>query len=305
MTKRGFFCIHKIGVLILRAMQEDGHLNKRVSYWKLSPVSRNIPTRTTAVLGGCPAEGIYEFRPKLASHLLPLLTSYHITNMPRSRSHSTSSLPGNLMASWSIHSYPASCVQNTIEDSPSEIEYPTTGQPTSPIHAQPTDEMMPPGIQASNASDFMLDPVFLPQHTILPMLGDTSVTQHIQIPSFADLQHSLTIPVMPPPPSMGHLPSAQMPLSGFISDKNPNLYHSMGTPKADITSIFAYGSGAYFGSHHDSQSKAQSHSDSRPLVRYVDRSPWSESCKGMFKYWVSTAAPRRFIILLFPFSSGL
>ena len=54
----------------------------------------------------------------------PLL-SYYTVNMPRSRSHSTSSLPGNIMASWSVHSYSAPRVENEVKDLLSDIPYST------------------------------------------------------------------------------------------------------------------------------------------------------------------------------------
>ena len=106
--------------------------------------------------------------------------------------------------------------RSEVKDFPFEILYPTTVQPTITTHAWPIAEMMSPGIQASNTLDLMPNPVFPPlRYTTPPMLGDTSITQHVQLPFFTDLQSSLTIPVMPPPSFMGHLPRAQLQRSQF------------------------------------------------------------------------------------------
>ena len=128
--------------------------------------------------------------------------------MPRSRSHSTSSLPGNLMDSWSIHSYPAPRVEATVEDSFPNTLYSSGEQKT---HEQPNEEIiLPVGPGSMQLS---------PQYTIPPVLVDTAVTQDNHLPSFADLQRSLMIPTMPPPTYMNHLPPTQLPSSGPVADR--------------------------------------------------------------------------------------
>ena len=154
-------------------------------------------------------------------HLLPSI-SPHTANMPRSRSHSTSSLPGNLMASWSIHSYPASRVEDAVEDLPSETHYSTAVQLA---HEQPTEEMTPPSVSPSFQS--ILPPVFV----------NTTTTQDVWLPSFASLQHSLTLPTIPPPSFMEHLPPAQFPPPDFISEINHGFEHSQHTPLYNSTSV--------------------------------------------------------------------
>ena len=138
--------------------------------------------------------------------------------MPRSRSQSTSSLPGNLMASWSIQSYPASRVEDAVEDLPSETHYPTAVQLA---HEQSTEEMTPPPVSSSFQS--IQPPVFV----------DATIKQDIWFSSFAPLQHSSTLP----PSFMDHLPPAQLPPSDFISEINHDFEHSRHTHISNFTSI--------------------------------------------------------------------
>ena len=152
--------------------------------------------------------------------------------MPRSRSHSTSSLPGNLMASWSIQSYPASRVEDAVEDLPPETHYSTTLQL---IHERPTEEMAPPTVSPSSQS---IQP---------PVLVDATITEDVWLPSFASLQHSLTLPTIPPPAFMEHLPPAQFPPPDFISEINHSFEHSRHTRISSSTSV--RGSGCITGAH--------------------------------------------------------
>ena len=154
--------------------------------------------------------------------------------MPRSRSQSTSSLPGNLMASWSIQSYPASRVENVVEDLPSEIPYLTVRQTMS---EQPTEEVAPLGIPVSNALEFMPDPAMPSLHYIPRVLVDGTITQGDRFLSSASSQYPLMLPPMPPPSLMEHLPPFQYLPSDFISEINHNFEDSWGTPVSNFTSI--------------------------------------------------------------------
>ena len=136
--------------------------------------------------------------------------------MPRSRSHSTSSLPGNLIASWSIHSYPAPRVEATVEDSLLDTLQSGVEQMA---YEQPNEEIIPPVGPAFDTMELMPRSMQLsPPYTIPPVLVDTAFTQDIQLPSFADLQNSLLIPIMPPPSYMNHFAPTQLPSYGLVSD---------------------------------------------------------------------------------------
>ena len=149
--------------------------------------------------------------------------------MPRSRSHSTSSLPGNLMASWSIHSYPAPRVEATVEDSFPDTLYSGVEQTT---HEQPNEDIIPPAEPASHTMKLMPGSMQLsPQYTISSVMVDATLTQDIRLPSFADLQHSLMIPTMPPPSYMNHFPPAQ--LSSPVSDS-----YSVSDEPPDYVDVF-------------------------------------------------------------------
>ena len=126
------------------------------------------------------------------------------------------------MASWSIQSYSASRVEDAVEDLPSETHYSTAVQLA---HEQPTEEMTPPSVSPSFQS--ILPPVFV----------NTTTTQDIWLPSFASLQHSLTLPTIPPPSFMEHLPPAQFPPPDFISEMNHNFEHSRHTHISSSTSV--------------------------------------------------------------------
>ena len=118
------------------------------------------------------------------------------------------------------------------------------------------------------------------------MLDNTSITQHVQLPFFADLRRSLTIPAMPPPSFMGHLPSAKLLQPDLI-------YHSRSilTPPFTSLSDDKYYSGDHFGSHQTFQSETL---EWDPALEGV-----KEGCEGVFRSWISTARPRKYVTLLF------
>ena len=127
--------------------------------------------------------------------------------MSRTRSLSTSSLPGNIMASWSIHSYPASQVEDTVEDSPSNTPYPSTKELT---YKGMTRDMLSLGIQTSDTATLTHD--FVPpssQYTGPFVPVDARIAQNIQLPSSTDQQTS-TLP-------MGDPPYTQLPTSDFVA----------------------------------------------------------------------------------------
>ena len=149
--------------------------------------------------------------------------------MPRSRSHSTSSLPGNLMASWSIHSYPAPRVEATVEDPvPDTIDSGVEQM----AHEQPNEEIIPPAEPASDTMELMPGSMQLsPQYTISSVFVGSTVSHDVQLPSFADPQRSLTIPTMSPPSYMNHFPPAQ--LSSPVSDS-----YSVSDEPPDYVDVF-------------------------------------------------------------------
>ena len=110
------------------------------------------------------------------------------------------------MASWSIQSYPASHVDNAVEDLPSEVHYSTAVQL---MHEEPTEEMGTPPVSSSF------------QSTVPPVFVDATIKQDIWFSSFASLQHSSALP----PSSMEHLPPAQSASPDFISEINHDFEH--------------------------------------------------------------------------------
>ena len=160
------------------------------------------------------------------------------TDMPRSRSHSTSSLPGNLMGSWTIHSYSASCAESVVGDPPFEAPYPTIGQSNTSTHAQPIQEMAPPGIEASNTMECMHNPVLPPLRSLTPFaFVDPSITQHVQLPSLAGPQHSFTTPAVPPPSFIGHLTPSQLQRS---RSKTPEFNLAFEHVREGCETMFSY-----------------------------------------------------------------
>ena len=197
------------------------------------------------------------------------------------------------MASWSIHSYSASCAESVVGDPPFEAPYPTTGQSNTSTHAQPIQEMAPPGIEASNTMEFMFNPVFSPlQYLIPPTFVDPSITQHAQLPSFADLQDSSTIPIMPLPSLVEHSSSSQLLPSGFISDENRNLYQQIPAPNPNNTSIS------------DFEPVLSGHDLSDPGVNSwprIEDKFRKEAYQRLFRYWVSAARLRKCVVFLLSF----
>ena len=133
------------------------------------------------------------------------------------------------MASWSIHSYPAPRVEATVEDSLLDTLQSGVEQMA---YEQPNEEIIPPVGPAFDTMELMPRSMQLsPQYTISSVMVDATLTQDIRLPSFADLQHSLMIPTMPPPSYMNHFPPAQ--LSSPVSDS-----YSVSDEPPDYVDVF-------------------------------------------------------------------
>ena len=215
------------------------------------------------------------------------------------------------MASWSMHSYRAPRVETAVEDSPSDTRYPAIGQP---IREQPTEDIAPQGKPAPNAMEFMPNAVLPPR--MGPAIVDRLSMQDIQLPSSAEMQRSLGLPIVPPPTFMEHLHSGKSLPSGFMSEINPNTHHSMNTPGSNLTSISNFepnsdsitGTGPHHGSKFESKSDFDSDIASDSGLECGSGYKYESSpglYQSMFNYWVSEVRPRRYVTLLFCDPSGL
>ena len=189
--------------------------------------------------------------------------------MPRSRSLSTSSLPGNLMASWSIHNYSAPLTMSEIGDMYTQEQDPPVSQS---LHEEST---MEPASFCTSASDVQstssLKSSYIgPIGPIDPLIAvDTSMSHNIQLPSFADQQYSLSLPLMLP----SHHQCARNPT--FLLHSPPH------GPPPDLISRFL------------------SYSPPGPKLQvnvpdYIC-SNWNMNIAftAMFEYWIHNDMPRR------------
>ena len=256
--------------------------------------------RLGLVSSGSVSLGIYRTLTVSLSPIYTHLSSYYTTHMSRPRSRSTSSLPANLMASWSIHSYSASRTENAVQGPPFEVPYLNTEQ----VSQQPTEEMPPLGVLASNAMTFMPGPESPPRsHTAPPASVDTTFTQNIGLPVSAYPQQLLAFPIMSLSSLMDNLSSTQLPLSDLISDTDWELQHPpLRAPSVDSTSDPGYimtqpsfvdnypltPPSMGFTSISDFDSEAHSISS---FENEYGPGLWN----NMFNYWISVDRPRRYV----------
>ena len=216
------------------------------------------------------------------------------------------------MASWSIHSYPAPRVEDAVEDADSDTHYPIIlGQPN---REQPAEGIAPLWIQTTNVMRRMPGPMSPPAQYTPPMSVDTTVTRDVQLPSFADLQHSLMLLDLPPPSFMGHLLPTRLPPSRVGSNVNQDLHHSMypvlRSPSPTFTSTPDFNSGSdsgayvdpHYGFNSESEHNSGSNSDSESTFETESESepdePSSHLYESMFNYWLLAVRPRRYVFFL-------